>query len=111
MGKVFPREQILILRMEDFDLHNKQTREHYMRKVFRHLDVEDVTDWSTIFPSEEISNIQHKKSKPMLEKTRKLINEFMRPINRLLVKLTNDTRFYWDEFEHGKVHSHPWDKV
>ena len=77
----------------------------------------------------EMRQVHYTKRKPMLQKTRKLINvgapscgthfiaryfdsqrantsqKFMRPINRFLVEITDDDRFYWDDMNLPK-HNH-----
>ncbi|CAH1229621.1 CHST15 [Branchiostoma lanceolatum] len=95
---VFPRDQILVQRLEDHskDPHTTMTR------VFKFLDLGPITNQSdkdAIF----MSNAKRSQKKrydsigQMLPKTRRMLNKFYRPYNQRLAELLNDTDYLWLE--------------
>eukprot|EP00058_Branchiostoma_floridae_P005306 XP_002590794.1 hypothetical protein BRAFLDRAFT_78209 [Branchiostoma floridae] len=95
---IFPRDQILVQRLED---HSKDPNTT-MTRVLNFLDLGPVrkgADKDAIFGF-HTTNSQKKhydSSGQMLPETRRILNEFYRPYNERLVKLLNNTDFLWQE--------------
>eukprot|EP00798_Chlamydomonas_sp_ICE-L_P030169 gene30169-35151_t len=89
----FPRDQLLILRNEDY----KVAQEQHMMAVFKFLGVETnlTKPQLTKVMAMEVKNVQ-KNKKVMLPETRKLLGAFYRPYNQKLSKLMKDDRYLWD---------------
>ncbi|KAK3096755.1 hypothetical protein FSP39_002955 [Pinctada imbricata] len=93
---VFPKEQIHIIRTEDF---SKDLPGH-MTDVFKFLDISDVSQnlLQNITATRHERETQQKKSAgPMFPETRKILKAFFDKENRELVKLLNDTKFNWED--------------
>ncbi|XP_033732843.1 carbohydrate sulfotransferase 15-like [Pecten maximus] len=91
---VFPREQFLVLRTEDYS----RNMTFYLRKIFKFLKVDDVNDKDF----KKISNIpvrrktKHKKAVgEMLLETQLFLNKIFRPYLEELSVLLHDKRFLW----------------
>ncbi|XP_067673533.1 carbohydrate sulfotransferase 15-like [Haliotis asinina] len=93
--KIFPRENFLILRNEDY---SKDIRGH-IEKVFNFLDFSKLLDQEL----NRIANMsraftrnkQHQAAGQMLPETRDLLNNFHKDLNLDLAQLLQDDRFKW----------------
>ncbi|KAI0238033.1 Carbohydrate sulfotransferase 15 [Lamellibrachia satsuma] len=93
--KVFPRNQIRILQMEEYS----RNRTAALKDIYRYLDLDPL-------PASEASKLQKtgvRNARPttsrttsMLNKTRTLLDEFYRPFNEKLASLLGDDKFLWD---------------
>lgn len=91
--QVFPRENFLLLRLEDLS----QEPNHFMGRVTRFLGISDLKPSSTRWLRTHRENQQKVKHVVMLPETRELLSEFFRPFNEKLVELTGDKRFLWTD--------------
>ncbi|XP_035685602.1 carbohydrate sulfotransferase 15-like [Branchiostoma floridae] len=95
---IFPRDQILVQRLED---HSKDPNTT-MTRVLNFLDLGPVrkrADKDAIFGF-HTKNSQKKhydSSGQMLPETRRILNEFYRPYNERLAELLNNTHFLWQK--------------
>lgn len=97
--KVFPRNQFLILRFEDYikspiETINKQVLpflglEPYYRKTLEMLEV-----WEK---QKKVYNSKSSFAQDMLPSTRRALHNFYKPYNRKLAALLNDTRYLWND--------------
>ncbi|KAJ8021738.1 Carbohydrate sulfotransferase 15 [Holothuria leucospilota] len=94
---VFPREQMLFIRLEDWHLHC----EEYLPKIFLFLEVEALSITSLQKACKVKSkNVNDKKKAevgPMLEKTKILLREFYSRWNQDLASLLQDDRWLWND--------------
>ncbi|XP_033756313.1 carbohydrate sulfotransferase 15-like [Pecten maximus] len=93
--KVFPREQLLILRLEDYS----RDLAGVIKKVFSFLKLRKLneTEFNHVIHV-PIANERKNKDKQvgqMMEKTKELLREFYEPYNRELADLLGDDRFLW----------------
>ncbi|XP_042358330.1 carbohydrate sulfotransferase 15-like [Plectropomus leopardus] len=92
---VFHREQILVLRLEDYAANLKVT----MRKVFDFLSVvplsEQVEAALTKRPMSNTRRTADRNLGPMLPATRDLLREFHQPFNHKLATVLNNKAFLW----------------
>ncbi|XP_059214749.1 carbohydrate sulfotransferase 15-like [Centropristis striata] len=92
---VFPQEQILVLRLEDYSANLKVT----MKKVFDFLSVgplsPQVEAALTKTPKSNTRRTADKKVGPMLPATKDLLNKFHQPFNQKLANLLNNKAFLW----------------
>jgi Sulfotransferase domain len=90
----FDMSQFLIVRLEDYDKDPVK----YMQRVLDFLDLSQPSErkWASIV-SDEHANVAHRKHHPMLNETKKLLNEFYRPYNQYLAKLTGNNDFLWED--------------
>ncbi|XP_052276803.1 carbohydrate sulfotransferase 15-like isoform X2 [Dreissena polymorpha] len=92
--KVFPREQILIFRNEDYTVDMMGT----LTDIFRFLDVgvpsdsvvANMTDMTPFFVSEK-----RKSAGKILPETKRLLMELYRPYNEQLAAFLGDERYTW----------------
>lgn len=94
--KVFPREQILIIRNEDYA---KDIKGH-LKKVFRFLDVVDLPEASLNLIEARMRAYKTSKKRiagPMLKKTRDQLEKFFEKYNLELSSILNDTKFTWTD--------------
>ncbi|XP_060065551.1 carbohydrate sulfotransferase 15-like [Ylistrum balloti] len=93
--KVFPREQLLILRLEDYS----KDLAGVIKKVFNFLKLRKLTDTEFNHVIHvPIANGRKNKDKrvgQMLDKTKQLLQEFYEPYNLELAALLGDDRFLW----------------
>ncbi|KAG7494465.1 hypothetical protein JOB18_031148 [Solea senegalensis] len=94
---VFPREQILILRYEDYATN----AEVELKKVFDFLRLDPLTleQEKKVF-KKKIYNTQedqYEKIGPMLPTTKHLLRELYRPFNNKLASLLENEAFLWNE--------------
>eukprot|EP00798_Chlamydomonas_sp_ICE-L_P024282 gene24282-9881_t len=90
----FPREQLLILRNEDYKVAQKE----HMKAVFKFLGVKaelSEEKWNTVM-SMPIKNVG-KNKKQMHDKTRIMLEEFYRPFNERLAGQMKDLRYLWED--------------
>ena len=98
--RVFPRDQLLILRLEDYTYHRAQSA----IKIYDFLDLRNVATQALIRSSyfEEATNRSYiansiglpgSKIPTMLEETRYLLYTFYKPFNQALGQLMNDSGF------------------
>ena len=87
----FKREQFLFLRLEDYD----DSPSDYMKKVFNFLELDDPDDWNSIL-TKKVANKHHVDREEMLPETEKLLRDFFKPYNELLVKLLGDNAYLWE---------------
>ncbi|VDI11644.1 [heparan sulfate]-glucosamine 3-sulfotransferase 3 [Mytilus galloprovincialis] len=93
--KVFPKEQILFLRTEDYAENIKGT----LKQIFKFLQLEELSeiDLDRIVKKEKAHKTTLKKKQgPMHKRTKDLLNKFYKPYNEDLVHLLNNSRFMWD---------------
>ena len=88
--EIFPREQILVVRMEDY----AKDRKDILDQVFKHLSLP--ADQTIPQMKIERKNDSRKKVPEMLKETRKILDDFYKPYNKALADLLNDTRYLWD---------------
>lgn len=94
--KVFPREQILILRLEDYS----KDLAGVIKTVFTFLKLRKLnnTEFNHVIHV-PIANERKNKDKQvgqMLDKTKQLLREFYQPYNKELATLLGDDRFLWN---------------
>lgn len=90
---VFPRDQIMFIRTEDY---NKDVNET-MKSLFQFLNMDEpsVEDWEKITdPRKHNVGRSHR---PMLNKTRTLLQGFFQPFNKQLAMLLGDKRYLWED--------------
>ncbi|PVD31048.1 hypothetical protein C0Q70_10325 [Pomacea canaliculata] len=95
--KVFPRDQILVIRLEDYAKNLKQTT----RRVYDFLGLRKLSreEEDKILQS-PIANARKKKDKDlgfMWEDTHRLLRDFYQPHNEKLADLLGDPRFLWTD--------------
>nr|XP_057914454.1 carbohydrate sulfotransferase 15-like [Doryrhamphus excisus] len=92
---VFPREQILVLRLEDYSANLQGTLE----SVFSFLNASPVSPKVaaelTKNPPSNARRLGDRNLGPMLPSTRNLLREFYQPFNRKLAAVLNNTAFLW----------------
>ncbi|OWF50979.1 carbohydrate sulfotransferase 15-like [Mizuhopecten yessoensis] len=93
--KLFPREQLLILRLEDYsnDLAG------VIKKVFSFLKLRKLSDseFKHVIHVPIANKRKHKDKRvgQMLDKTKQILQEFYEPYNQELATLLGDDRFLW----------------
>ncbi|XP_076461709.1 carbohydrate sulfotransferase 15-like [Babylonia areolata] len=96
---VFPRDQVLVLRTEDYARDSR----HAMRQIFRFLGLRPLTkqEEQTVMklPKANTRRRDDRKLGSMLPETRQMLNDFYRPHNRQLAEILQDPRFLWEEEE------------
>ncbi|XP_072030892.1 carbohydrate sulfotransferase 15-like [Amphiura filiformis] len=100
--RVFPKEQILTLRTEDWHYHEET---NLLQDVFKFLDIEALPESNlqqirskvalTDINKVEVTQRKSDKYGEIFPKTRKLLNEFYAPYNKQLATLLKDNRFLW----------------
>ncbi|CAG2197783.1 CHST15 [Mytilus edulis] len=93
--KLFPKEQILVLKTEDYAENIKGT----LKQIFKFLQLEKLPeiDLDRIVQKEKAYKTTLKKKQgPMHKQTKDLLNKFYKPYNEDLALLLNDSRFMWD---------------
>nr|XP_046258181.1 carbohydrate sulfotransferase 15-like [Scatophagus argus]XP_046258182.1 carbohydrate sulfotransferase 15-like [Scatophagus argus] len=92
---VFHREQILVLRLEDYSANLKET----IKKVFDFLSLGPLSEKAqaalTDVPMSNTRRVQDRDLGPMLPATRDLLRKFHQPFNRKLAILLNNKAFLW----------------
>ncbi|XP_063864619.1 carbohydrate sulfotransferase 15-like [Scylla paramamosain] len=94
--QVFPREQVLVLRMEDY--HNNVTKT--LASIYHHLGLRSATpDKNKRINIHKVYNKNMKKFLvgDMFGSTRKILQEFYKPYNKDLANLLNDPKFKWED--------------
>ncbi|XP_065942341.1 carbohydrate sulfotransferase 15 isoform X2 [Magallana gigas] len=98
--EVFPRNQIFIMRTEDFDKSKKK----YLLQLFKFLNVGDVEERVL----DRMSNLAHKyksvrkdKAGPMLNHTRQTLRDYLREPMKRLASLLHDEKYTWDDIYIG----------
>ncbi|XP_064641990.1 carbohydrate sulfotransferase 15-like [Lineus longissimus] len=89
--KVFPREQFLIARTEDYD---KDVNGH-MEKIFKFLDI-SVLKNDTMSKISGPAHMNVRNNTPYLKETLELFQNFIKPFNDALADLLGDQRFAWN---------------
>ncbi|KAL3864864.1 hypothetical protein ACJMK2_006514 [Sinanodonta woodiana] len=96
--RVFERNQILILRLEDYAVN----REHTMKNIFKFLKLRDLSSEKMKYilekPIENQRSIYNHQLGNMLPETRKLLDDYFSPFNKHFAELVNDQRFLWKEY-------------
>ncbi|XP_077585960.1 carbohydrate sulfotransferase 15-like [Stigmatopora nigra] len=94
---VFQREQILVLRLEDYATNLRET----VQKVFDFLNVGPLSEQAAATLTKgPMSNTRRAVDRilgPMLPSTQKLLWEFHRPFNRKLSTVLNERSFLWND--------------
>ncbi|XP_072030176.1 carbohydrate sulfotransferase 15-like [Amphiura filiformis] len=100
--RVFPKDQILILRTEDWHNHEEI---NLLQDVFKFLDIEALPESNlqpirnkvalTDINNKQVTQKQSDKYGEIFPKTRKLLNEFYAPYNKQLAAFLNDKKFLW----------------
>lgn len=91
---VFPKEQIFVLRLEDYSTNNK----YYLYKIYDFLGVD--TNVNIDVDVMAVRNVRRQldlRVGDMLNKTRMLLDEFYKPHKENLAMILNDTRYTWEE--------------
>ncbi|XP_057704684.1 carbohydrate sulfotransferase 15-like [Corythoichthys intestinalis] len=92
---VFQREQILVLRLEDYATNLQET----VQKVFDFLNVGPLSEQAaatlTKGPMSNTRRAVDRSLGPMLPSTQKLLWEFHQPFNRKLASVLNNQAFLW----------------
>ncbi|CAG5129501.1 unnamed protein product [Candidula unifasciata] len=94
--KVFPRNQIMILRNEDYSKDIKS----YMKRVYDFLQLRSLSD-------SELDNIQKmprafektdqaRQAGPMMPETRLILDKFYSKYNKQLAETLGDPKYLWD---------------
>lgn len=91
---VFPRDQILFMRNEDYQ---SEPRAH-LKAVMKFLGLRDLTEdeWTKVLGVER-TNAQSSRYPRMLPETRQLLMDFYAPFNTKLAELLQDTRYLWQD--------------
>jgi len=91
---VFPKENILFLRTEDYQAAPKE----HLQAVCKFLGIRDLSEeeWSRLVAVQR-ANAQSTRYPRMLPETRIMLEEFYRPFNEKLAKLLGDDRFLWQD--------------
>ncbi|XP_021340126.1 carbohydrate sulfotransferase 15-like [Mizuhopecten yessoensis] len=96
--RVFPRDQILFLRTEDYsaDLSG------HLAKVFsflgsRPLTASEITSYGIDLKTKKHVTQSKKTKGPMLEKTRAILSTLYEPYNKKLANILQDNRFLWKD--------------
>lgn len=92
---IFPRNQILLLRLEDLVSNSSGS----MNKVWSFLEVAtfDKVIQSKVNQNPWIRNKKYKNYFKMWPKTRNILKEFFNPYNSMLAKLLHDKSYLWKE--------------
>ena len=88
---VFPRDQFLVIRAEDYC----RNRSRILPDVYQFLGLRPVDPELLNNINRTIVNYRPPK-RPMLNETRRLLNDFFRPFNAMLAELFNDSKFLWN---------------
>ncbi|OWF39912.1 carbohydrate sulfotransferase 15-like isoform X3 [Mizuhopecten yessoensis] len=93
---VFPREQFLIMRTEDYSSNMTS----HLRKIFNFLEVDDITETElnnmSRVPVRRIT--KHKKAiGNMLPETKLFLYKIFQPYTQELADILHDKRFLWEE--------------
>ncbi|KAI3363305.1 hypothetical protein L3Q82_011935 [Scortum barcoo] len=98
---VFHREQILVLRLEDYSANLKVT----IKKVFDFLSVAPLSDQlEASLTKQPLSNTRRPADRilgPMLPATRDLLREFHQPLNQKLASVMDNEAFLWSATRRG----------
>uniref|UniRef100_A0A3Q4HK19 Sulfotransferase n=1 Tax=Neolamprologus brichardi TaxID=32507 RepID=A0A3Q4HK19_NEOBR len=93
---VFSKEQILVLRLEDYAANLKET----IQKVFDFLSVGPVSQQvEAALTKQPMSNTRREEDRslgPMLPATRNILRNFHQPFNRKLASLLDNEAFLWN---------------
>ncbi|KAK0142120.1 Carbohydrate sulfotransferase 15 [Merluccius polli] len=93
---VFPRDQLLVLRLEDHALNRKYT----MNRVFNFLSLGPLTEQQeaeiTQSPASNTRTESNRNLGPMLAVTRELLQDFYQPFNQKLAQVLQNNSFLWD---------------
>ena len=95
----FPREDLLVLRYEDYATAGEAAVRATLQLVFAHLELEepDAATWTAMLSAPVTRNGPQQQRPPMDPDTRALLKAFYRPYNERLVKLLDDdVRWLWD---------------
>ena len=88
--QVFPREQFLIIKAEDYYTDRSAT----LVEAFRFLGVQKLSREDIHTLSEGVV-VNARNRSLMFDETRRLLDDFYRPHNLKLSELLNDARFSW----------------
>ncbi|KAK3089005.1 hypothetical protein FSP39_000064 [Pinctada imbricata] len=94
--KVFPIQQFMFIRNEDYSKNINGTLE----ETFRFLDLEPLSNKTLeqIASSRRVHKTETKQKAGKMEtRTRKLLKDFYAPFNRQLTAIVNDLRFLWKD--------------
>ncbi|KAL3971919.1 disabled-like proiein [Sarotherodon galilaeus] len=93
---VFSKEQILVLRLEDYAANLKET----IQKVFDFLSVGPLSQQvEATLTKQPMSNTRREEDRslgPMLPATRNILRKFHQPFNRKLASLLDNKAFLWN---------------
>ncbi|KAK7102837.1 hypothetical protein V1264_021003 [Littorina saxatilis] len=94
--RIWPREQMLILRNEDYGMDLEGT----VQTAFDFLDVDKLngTDLATVV-EHQLSNVgsEYEKLGPMLPETVKILDEFYQPFVHKFAEILRDDRLLWKD--------------
>ena len=85
----YPRESFLFLRTDDMSSHPFP----FMKRITDFLNISHMSHNALTTPMKNKQKLNMK----MLQETRAILSEFYRPFNEMLVELTGDRRFLWDD--------------
>lgn len=101
--KVFPRDQFLILKLEDYSenqlLYIKQINKFLGLRELNQDEADEITDQAN-YNSRKASD---KELGGMHSKTRKALQKFYRPFNEDLATILKDKRFLWQDIDSSKA--------
>ncbi|KAL8612525.1 hypothetical protein ACOMHN_053590 [Nucella lapillus] len=92
--KLFPRDQLMFISTEKYN----ENMPKYLGKLFNFLGLWPVTpdEMRTMTDHSPYNRGQHySRTGPMLNKTRRLLEDFFRPFNRQLANMLNNPEFLW----------------
>ena len=95
---VFPPNQVFVVHAETFFADRISVVRDVLRFIGLGPSLIDDETWQSIGskPPTNVSVLKGRLADGMLNKTRKLLDDFFRPYNRMLADLLGDKRFQWD---------------
>ncbi|PIK54389.1 putative carbohydrate sulfotransferase 15 [Apostichopus japonicus] len=91
--EVYPNEQLFVLELTDW----QQNCLPLLRQLYHFLELEPLPESRLAqFCKAPARNKAKHRTKPMLDKTRLLLEEFYKPYNKKLYEILKDQKFNWD---------------
>ena len=94
-NKVFPANQTLVVRLEDF----RDDRLSVLNDIYKHIGLEPLGDeYEHQLKSLGIINALNKAYvEPMRKETRQILDNFYKPFNKRLAHLLKDSKYLWND--------------